>query len=75
MERRIRQWRALNGKDRDVIFRQVQEPGRMGLSDFTEMRDLAVRVSGVELDHRLYHFRLAARALSTRMSSWAARVM
>jgi hypothetical protein len=40
MERRIRQWRALNGKDRDVIFRQVQKPGRMGLSDFTEMGDL-----------------------------------
>ena len=45
MERRIRQWRALKGQDRDVIFRQVQEPGRMGLSDFTEMGDLAVRVS------------------------------
>jgi transposase InsO family protein len=59
MERRIRQWRALNGKERDVIFRQVQEPGRMGLSDFTEMGDLAVRVAGVDLDHRLYHFRLA----------------
>ena len=59
MERRIHQWRALNGKDRDVIFRQVQEPGRMGLSDFTEMGDLAVHVAGVELDHRLYHFRLA----------------
>src|ERR1700730_6793778 len=59
MERRIRQWRALNGKDRDVIFRQVQEPGRMGLSDFTEMGDLAVRVAGADLDHRLYHFRLA----------------
>jgi transposase InsO family protein len=59
MERRIRQWRAMNGKDRDVIFRQVQEPGRMGLSDFTEMGDLAVRVAGADLDHRLYHFRLA----------------
>jgi hypothetical protein len=59
MERRIRQWRALKGQDRDVIFRQVQEPGRMGLSDFTEMGDLAVRIMGVELDHRLYHFRLA----------------
>ena len=31
----------------------------MGLSDFTEMGDLAVRVAGVELDHRLYHYRLA----------------
>jgi hypothetical protein len=59
LERRIRQWRALNGEDREVIFRQVQEPGRMGLSDFTEMGDLAVRVSGMQLDHRLYHFRLA----------------
>jgi hypothetical protein len=36
--------------DRDVIFRQVQEPGRMGLSDFTEMSDLVVRVAGVDLD-------------------------
>jgi hypothetical protein len=59
MERRIRQWRALKGQDRDVIFRQVQEPGRMGLSDFTEMGDLAVQVAGIELEHRLYHFRLA----------------
>jgi len=59
LERRIRHWRALNGKDQEVIFRQVQEPGRMGISDFTEMGDLAVRISGVDLDHRLYHFRLA----------------
>jgi hypothetical protein len=59
LERRIRHWRALNGQDREVIFRQVQQPGQMGLSDFTEMGDLVVRVSGVELDHRLYHFRLA----------------
>jgi transposase InsO family protein len=59
VERRIRQWRALNGQDQEVIFRQVQEPGRMGLSDFTAMGDLAVHVAGVELDHRLYHFRLA----------------
>src|SRR5580693_2880999 len=59
LERRIRAWRALHGADREVIFRQVHEPGRMGLSDFTEMGDLVVRVSGVELDHRLYHFRLA----------------
>jgi hypothetical protein len=59
LERRIRQWRALQGQDRDVILRQVQEPGRMGLSDFTKMGDLGVRIAGVELDHRLYHFRLA----------------
>jgi hypothetical protein len=58
MERRIRGWRAINGPDQEVIFRQIHEPGRMGLSDFTDMGDLAIRVAGVPLDHRLYHFRL-----------------
>lgn len=59
LERRVRRWRAEHGPDRDVIFRQVQVPGRMGLSDFTAMADLGVSVAGVVLDHRLYHFRLA----------------
>ncbi len=59
LERRIRAWRALHGAEREVIFRQVHEPGRMGLSDFTEMCELGVSVAGVPLDHRLYHFRLA----------------
>ena len=58
MERRIRAWRALHGGDQDVIFRQVHEPGRMGLSDFTDMGDLKVTVAGQPLDHLLYHFRL-----------------
>ena len=35
LERRIRQWRALQGPDRDAIFRQTSEPGQMGLSDLT----------------------------------------
>ena len=59
LERRIRSWRAIHGADQEVIFRQVHEPGRMGLSDFTDMADLGVAIAGVRLDHRLYHFRLA----------------
>jgi hypothetical protein len=59
LERRIRAWRALNGAARDVIFRQEHPPGRLGLSDFTDMRDLGVSIAGVVLEHRLYHFRLA----------------
>lgn len=58
MERRIRAWRAVNGPEREVIFRQVHEPGRMGLSDFTDMAELGVTLAGQPLDHRLYHFRL-----------------
>ena len=60
LERRIRAWRAVHGAERDVIFRQVHEPGQLGLSDFTEMGDLEVTVAGLALDHRLYHFRLAS---------------
>lgn len=59
LERRIRAWRAVNGPDQDVIFRQHHEPGRMGLSDFTDMATLAVTIAQQPLDHRLYHFRLA----------------
>ena len=60
MERRIRTWRARHGEDQEVIFRQNHEPGRMGLSDFTDMGDLdvPVTVAGQPLKHLLYHFRL-----------------
>ena len=58
LERRIRDWRARYGPERDVIFRQTHEPGRIGLSDFTSMNSLGVTIAGQPLDHMLYHFRL-----------------
>jgi len=59
LERRVRLWRALAGPEQDVIFRQEHEPGRLGLSDFTDTSALGVTVAGVVLGHRLYHYRLA----------------
>ena len=59
LERRIRSWRAIHGEEQEVIFRQVHEPGRLGLSDFTDMAAFGVTIAGQRLDHRLYHFRLA----------------
>jgi hypothetical protein len=59
LERRIAAWRALNGPEQDVIFRQEHAPGRLGLSDFTDAKALGVSIAGIPLDHRLYHFRLA----------------
>ena len=58
-QRRIKRWKALHGADKEVMFRQVKEPGRQGLSDFTELKDIEVHVAGEVLAHRLYHFRLA----------------
>jgi hypothetical protein len=59
LERRIRAWRSIHGEEQEVIFRQVQVPGRMGLSDFTDMGHAGITIAGQPLDHRLYHFRLA----------------
>jgi hypothetical protein len=59
LERRIRTWRALNGAEQDIIFRQEHPPGRLGLSDFTDMGNRGVSIAGAPFDHRLYHFRLA----------------
>ena len=42
-----------------MIFRQTHEPGRVGITDFTDMGDLGITIAGAQLDHRLYHFRLA----------------
>ena len=59
LERRIRARKAEHGPEQEVIFRQKHEPGKMGLSDFTDMNELSVTVTGNPLRHRLYHFRLA----------------
>jgi hypothetical protein len=59
LERRVRDWRALHGPERDVIFRQTTEPGRMALSDFTDANALGVTIAGQPLAHRLYHFVMA----------------
>jgi hypothetical protein len=37
----------------------MHEPGRVGLSDFTDTGDLGITIAGARLDDRLYHFRLA----------------
>jgi hypothetical protein len=62
LERRVRAWCAEHGAEREVIFRQDHPPGQQGLSDFTDMADLGVRVAGEPLAHRLYHFVLAYSA-------------
>lgn len=58
LERRIRSWRAAHGAEQEVIFRQVHEPGRLGLSDFPDMSGIGVMIARQPLPHLLYHFRL-----------------
>nr|VFJ43016.1 MAG: Integrase core domain-containing protein [Candidatus Kentron sp. DK] len=59
LQRRVRAWRARYGPEREVMFRQRREIGRLGLSDFTELKGVAITIRGAVLRHRFYHFRLA----------------
>jgi hypothetical protein len=59
LERRVAHWKALHGSNLNVIFPQIQQPGCVGLSDFTNGNGLGVIVGGQPLEHRLYHFALA----------------
>lgn len=59
LQRRIRRWRALEGDEREVFFAQQHEPGRLGLSNFTDARELRVSIGGEPLEHRYYQFTLA----------------
>lgn len=58
-QRRVCKWKALYGPDREVMFRQEQVVGRMGLSDFTQLKKVSISIAGQIFPHLLYHFRLA----------------
>ena len=59
LQRRVRKWRALHGKEQEIMFRQIHVPGRQGLSDFTTLKGIKVTIKGEDFPHLLYHFRLA----------------
>ena len=56
LQRRIKQWRALEGPPKEVFFAQNHEPGRLAESDFTHMGTLGVTIAGEPFDHLVYHF-------------------
>nr|VFK41260.1 MAG: Integrase core domain-containing protein [Candidatus Kentron sp. TC] len=59
LQRRAREWRALHGGEKEVMFRQEREMGRLGFSDFTRFDDGGITIRGERFVHCLYHFRMA----------------
>jgi hypothetical protein len=59
LQRRIRDWRALQGPDREVYFEQEHPPGREAQLDFTHCAELGVTVAGEVFDHLLFEFILS----------------
>lgn len=59
LQRWVALWRATEGPEQELIFRQDHPPGYQALSDFTETASLGVTIDGTPFDHLLYHFWLA----------------
>ena len=57
LQRRIRDYRALHGPDREVYFQQDHPPGREAQVDFTHCSGLGVTIGGEPFRHLLFHLR------------------
>lgn len=56
LQRRVRDWRALEGPDKEVFFPQNILPGRQSQSDYTHCSELCVTIQGQPFPHLLFHF-------------------
>ena len=59
LQRRIRDWRAVHGPDKEVYFLQEHRPGREGAFDFTRGTSLGVTIRGELFAHLWFVFRLS----------------
>ena len=58
LQRRFKEWKALKGNAKDIIFLQKIHPGRQSQSDFTCMNHLGITICGQKFNHLLFHFML-----------------
>ena len=54
-QRRVRDWRALRGPDREVFFAQEHRPGEALQTDFTWATELGITIDGEPFPHMLCH--------------------
>jgi len=53
LQRRIKQWRALEGPPKEVFFAQEHRPGEAAQTDFTSANELAIVIAGEPFPHLL----------------------
>jgi hypothetical protein len=56
LQRRVKQWRATKGPDKEVFFAQEHRAGEAGQTDFTHGTELGVTICGAVFVHLLCHF-------------------
>jgi len=54
-QRRVKQWRAEFGPDKEVFFTQMHRPGEAIQTDFTDGRSLEITINGEVLSHQICH--------------------
>ena len=59
LQRRIRDWRALHGAEKEAFFQQEHPPGREGALDFTNCNELGVTIGGEVFAHLLFEYVLS----------------
>lgn len=59
LQRRVRDWRAQHGPDKEVYFPQEHRAGRMASIDFTHAKELGVTIAGVAFAHMFFELVLA----------------
>ena len=59
LQRRVKEWKALYGPEKELVFLQDHPVGVQGLSDFTKLKGVEITIRGEAFQHLLYHFRLA----------------
>ena len=55
LQRHIKQWKAIEGPDKEVFFSQNHYPGIIMQTDFTYMNSLRVTIQGQEFKHMFCH--------------------
>ncbi len=59
LQRRVRDWRAVQGPGKEVFFEQEHTPGREAALDFTHATELGVTIRDVPFEHLFFVFRLS----------------
>ena len=54
-QRRVKDWRLVNGPGKEVFFTQDHTPGKVLAMDWTDMGSLGITICGRELKHKLFH--------------------
>ncbi len=71
LQRRVRDWRALEGPPKEVFFEQIHELGREAAADFTHCGGLGVTIAGAPFDHLLFNLVLSASKRTGTMIAYS----